>query len=99
MGLPQQGCARSTSRLRPWRSLAAPRGILSTGALPTQETYLETLSTKAVPLMLEAGIDVYLNLQLGLPGDTSGDREQTISALAELGAIGILGWQDVPLRS
>jgi len=51
---------------------------------PTQ--YLEVLEQAVIPQMIESGIDVYMNLQLGLPGETSRDRTQTLEILRRLGA-------------
>jgi radical SAM superfamily enzyme YgiQ (UPF0313 family) len=64
-----------------------PKHLRYLDKTPHPEKYLEALSTTVVPLMLESGIDVYLNLQLGLPGDTPDDRKQTIVTLTKLGTL------------
>jgi len=49
------------------------------------DRYLHTLETLTIPAMLEAGIDIYINLQLGLPLEGPRDRALTIQTLARLG--------------
>lgn len=51
------------------------------------DVYLQTLETGTLPTMFAAGIDAYLNLQLGLPGETVADRVQTIETLERLGEL------------
>lgn len=50
------------------------------------DRYLQLLETQTIPTMLEAGIDIYINLQLGLPFETPKDRDLTIHTLERLGA-------------
>jgi hypothetical protein len=49
------------------------------------EKYIQLLMDVVVPSLLETKVDCYLNLQFGLPGETSGDEEQTCDMLATLG--------------
>ncbi len=49
------------------------------------DRYLQTLETLTIPTMLDAGIGIYINLQLGLPLESSKDRALTIQTLSRLG--------------
>lgn len=62
-----------------------PKYLLYLGKTIHPERYLEMLRDTAVPLILNAGIAAYVNLQTGLPGETAMDRDQAVSALSELG--------------
>lgn len=64
-----------------------PKHLLYLGKTPRPDKYLEELSETVVPLMLEAGMDIYLNLQLGLLAETPEDGKQTIRTLRNLGAL------------
>ena len=54
---------------------------------PDPERYLDLLCRRTVPLLATHDIECYINLQLGLPGETDGQRETTIEMLLKLGAI------------
>jgi anaerobic magnesium-protoporphyrin IX monomethyl ester cyclase len=49
------------------------------------QSYLEMLGNEAVPAMLNAGIDAYMNLQLSIPDESLWDRELTLKRLMQLG--------------
>jgi radical SAM superfamily enzyme YgiQ (UPF0313 family) len=49
--------------------------------------YLHRLLNKVVPLLLDSSINCYLNLQFGIPGETSADRKRTYETLKQLGAL------------
>jgi radical SAM superfamily enzyme YgiQ (UPF0313 family) len=49
--------------------------------------YLQTLTEKVIPALLDADIECYLNLQFGLPGETEDHERTTCSILSELGAL------------
>jgi radical SAM superfamily enzyme YgiQ (UPF0313 family) len=51
------------------------------------ERYLHMLEELTIPTMLNAGIDIYINLQLGLPFETKKDRDLTIHTLGKLGSM------------
>ncbi len=48
-------------------------------------TYLRQLTNLVVPGLLTAGIDCYLNLQFGLPGESVDHERRTLEVLASLG--------------
>jgi radical SAM superfamily enzyme YgiQ (UPF0313 family) len=64
-----------------------PKHLHYLGKTPKPDWYLEALETTVVPTMLDAGMDAYLNLQLGLPGETVSDWALTTSTLARLGGL------------
>lgn len=49
--------------------------------------YVSHLMRTAIPSLLDAGVSVYLNLQLGVPGESSHDRSRTLKILRILGSI------------
>jgi anaerobic magnesium-protoporphyrin IX monomethyl ester cyclase len=61
--------------------------LLYLGKTQRPERYLHALETEVVPNLLDAGLSPYLNLQLGLPGETHADRAATVAALARLGKL------------
>jgi anaerobic magnesium-protoporphyrin IX monomethyl ester cyclase len=50
-------------------------------------SYLDTLKHAAVPHAMAAGMEVYINLQLGIPGESQFHRESTYSELVRLGGV------------
>ena len=54
---------------------------------PHPEQYLHSLRAIVIPALLDAKIEAYVNLQLGLPGETSADRAHTIATLTRLGKL------------
>jgi radical SAM superfamily enzyme YgiQ (UPF0313 family) len=53
------------------------------------QRYLEQLVKSVVPELLESSVDCYLNLQLGLPGETERHFERTFDYLQELGSMAV----------
>ena len=51
------------------------------------QKYLDQLVGVVVPELLESSVDCYLNLQLGLPGETEQHFERTLNYLEGLGAL------------
>ncbi|HVT87691.1 MAG TPA: radical SAM protein [Tepidisphaeraceae bacterium] len=49
--------------------------------------YLDSLETRVVPQLLSSDIACFINLQLGLPGETEDDWDVTIERLTRLGKI------------
>jgi len=47
--------------------------------------YLNSLQERVVPALLDSGVGCYLNLQLGLPGETRHHRSATLQRLSTLG--------------
>lgn len=62
-----------------------PRDLRFLGKTSSPESYISSLVSTVVPNLAHAGIDVYLNLQAGLPHDNIGGRETTLRVLCELG--------------
>jgi hypothetical protein len=50
-------------------------------------TYLESLERTVLPLMLKAGINPYLNLQLGMPQENALDHQTTVTTLRRFGSL------------
>ena len=51
------------------------------------EDYLRILEEIVIPQMMDVGIDAYINLQLGIPGETNEHRTTTLRRLRRLGQI------------
>jgi anaerobic magnesium-protoporphyrin IX monomethyl ester cyclase len=51
------------------------------------DAYLEMLETEVIPKMLTAGIDAYIMLQLGIPGEEERHRASTLKRLERLGRV------------
>ena len=52
------------------------------------ERYLRTLENRVVPQILDAGMDCYVNLQVGLPAEIPSEWKTTRERIAALGHIG-----------
>lgn len=64
-----------------------PNQLLYLGKTRAPERYLEQLRSAVVPNLLRAGVDCYINIQLGIPGELPHEREQMLAQLAYLGRI------------
>jgi len=62
-----------------------PRQLLYLGKTEQPDSYLRRLEQVAVPLLLSSRISVYLNLQVGIPGETEAERATTLTLLRKLG--------------
>jgi radical SAM superfamily enzyme YgiQ (UPF0313 family) len=54
---------------------------------PEPRRYLGMLEESVVPRLLASDINCYVNLQLGLPGETQGERDATLATLRRLGRV------------
>ena len=63
-----------------------PESLVYLGKTHRPARYLRLLNEKVVPELVRRDIRCYLNLQLGLPGETRRHCEYNLAALAELGA-------------
>jgi hypothetical protein len=64
-----------------------PAQLQFLGKTQRPEKYLECLSAEVAPQVLSAGIDLEINLQLGIPGEDESQRTATLSELNRLGRI------------
>jgi hypothetical protein len=60
-----------------------PDQLLYLGKTANPERYLHLLEAKVIPLLLEAGVDCYINLQLGIPGFAPDAMEETREVLPD----------------
>lgn len=66
-----------------------PRQLLYLGKSFRPDRYLQLLMERSAPSMLAAGMNVYINIQLGVPDETESERLQTLIALEYLGALAV----------
>lgn len=64
-----------------------PEHLQYLGKTADPERYLRILEQDVLPRLAASRIDPYINLQLGIPGDTPSRRTATLRLLARLGAI------------
>ncbi len=60
--------------------------LLYLGKTLNPEHYLRVLENRVLPKLLRSKIAIYLNLQVGLPGESQIDRHETFSFLERLGS-------------
>jgi radical SAM superfamily enzyme YgiQ (UPF0313 family) len=63
-----------------------PAELLFLGKTSQPEHYLEILVNLVVPKLLDSTVDCYINIQVGLPGETSAARQERFARLSEIGA-------------
>jgi radical SAM superfamily enzyme YgiQ (UPF0313 family) len=66
-----------------------PEQLLFLGKTPQPERYVECLRTEVLPKILSAGMDVNINLQLGIPGESESQRRATLAELSRLGEVAV----------
>ncbi|MFL5381679.1 MAG: B12-binding domain-containing radical SAM protein [Longimicrobiaceae bacterium] len=59
--------------------------LIYLGKTANPRQYLEWLHGSVIPKLLDTSVEPYVNLQLGIPNETTQQREQFIKALANLG--------------
>lgn len=64
-----------------------PRHLIYLGKTFNPTSYLRALEQNVVPHLANAGMNCYLNLQFGLPDESSEDRTETMVLLRRIGAI------------
>lgn len=64
-----------------------PRQLNYLGKTPEPKIYLDTLEETVLPQLLESAIEAYINLQLGVPGEDSGERELVLAGLNRYGQL------------
>jgi radical SAM superfamily enzyme YgiQ (UPF0313 family) len=64
-----------------------PEHLAYLNKAPQPEKYLQKLIDVVIPLLMKSPINCYLNLQVGIPGETSIHHEKTISVLRDVGEI------------
>jgi radical SAM superfamily enzyme YgiQ (UPF0313 family) len=60
--------------------------LLYLGKTLNPERYLRVLEHRVLPKLMSSKIAIYLNLQVGLPGESGIDRRQTLSFIERLGS-------------
>ncbi|MDD5094604.1 MAG: radical SAM protein [Dehalococcoidia bacterium] len=53
------------------------------------DKYLRQLMNQVIPSLLAAGVDCYLNMQFGIPGETTEHQRHTLSVLERLGSLAV----------
>jgi hypothetical protein len=66
-----------------------PEQLLFLGKTPQPERYVECLRTEVLPKILSAGMDVNINLQLGIPDESYSQRQATLAELSRLGEVAV----------
>ena len=61
--------------------------LLYLGKTRRPDGYLQALQDRVVPSLLASRVDCYINLQLGLPGETDSHRNETLEGLRALGSM------------
>lgn len=62
-----------------------PDHLIYLGKTRNPAAYVQTLDHDVLPTLFNLGIAPYLNLQLGLPGESTKHRDSTLSALSVMG--------------
>jgi radical SAM superfamily enzyme YgiQ (UPF0313 family) len=66
-----------------------PEQLLFLRKTPQAERYVECLRTEVLPKILSAGLDVNINLQLGIPDESDSQRQATLAELSRLGQVAV----------
>lgn len=61
--------------------------LLFLGKTSRPQEYLDLLEGRVVPQLLNSGVNCYVNLQLGVPGETDPDWQRTLIRLGRLGRL------------
>jgi radical SAM superfamily enzyme YgiQ (UPF0313 family) len=66
-----------------------PRHLVYLNKAMKPTRYLQQLTQGAVPKLINSDVNCFINLQLGLPGETQEDTQMTISTLRGLGSMAL----------